>query len=168
MAITVIVVVSGFLGRYLYTAIPRSLAGVEVSSVDLARSIERAQQSVLEAAGQFSPAVQQLVAADGTRQRRQRSDWALVLSRGLDDWLYRQGLRTQIRVLERAERVKLDGLERLLKTRRDRERQLRMMQAAKRLLSYWHVAHVPMGVALFGSVIIHVAAEIYFGAGLMK
>lgn len=168
MVLTAIVVGSGFLGRYLYTAIPRSLAGVEVSAVDLARAIERAQQAVLEATGQLSPAVQQLVAADGARQRRQRSDWALVLSRGLDDWLYRQGLRSQIRSIERKEQVKLDGIERLLKTRRDRERQLRMMQAAKRLLSYWHVAHVPMGVALFGSVFIHVAAEIFFGAGLMK
>jgi len=168
LVLTGIVVFSGFLGRYLYTAIPRSRAGGEVSAVDLARAIERAQQAVLEAAGQLPPTVQQLVAADAARQRRQRGDWVLVLARGWDDWLYRQGLRTQIRSLERSERVKLDGLERLLKARRERERQLRMMQAARRLLSLWHVAHVPMGVALFGSVIIHVIAEIYFGAGLMK
>ncbi len=168
MMLTAIVVISGFMGRYLYTAIPRSLAGVEVSAVDLARAIERAQQAVMEAAGQLSPAVQQLVAADAARERQQRGDWVLVLSRGWDDWLYRQGLRSRIRSIERTENVKLDGIERLLKARRDRERQLRMMQAAKRLLSLWHVAHVPMGVALFGSVIIHVVAEIYFGAGLMK
>lgn len=168
LLLTAIVVGSGFVGRYLYTAIPRSLAGVEVSSVDLARAIESTQQALVATVGQLSPAVQQLVAADAARQRRQRSDWALVLVRGWDDWWYRQGLRSQIRTLERAERVKLDNLESLLRARRDRERQLRMMQASKRLLSLWHVAHVPMGVALFGSVIIHVAAEIYFGAGLMK
>lgn len=167
VALTALVVASGFLGRYLYTAIPRSLAGVEVSAVDLARAIDVAQQSVLEFVGQHSSAVQQLVAADAARQQRSGSSWALVLVRGPEAWFYRRQLHARIRAIERAENIRLDALERLLRARRDRERELRMMQSARRLLSLWHIAHVPMGVALFGAVAIHVAAEIYFGAGLM-
>jgi hypothetical protein len=43
-----------------------------------------------------------------------------------------------------------------------------MLQAARRLMSAWHIAHVPMGVALFSATAIHIAAEIYFRAGLLR
>jgi hypothetical protein len=168
MGLTVLVAGSGFLGRYLYTAIPRSLAGVETSSTDLVEAIQAAQVALTRLAAQHAPAVQSFVAADTHRQRRVRGDWALVFLRGWDDWRYRLGLRRHLRQLEKAGGQKLGDLERLLLQRRARERQLRMIQAARRMLSIWHIAHVPMGVALFSSVIIHVAATLYFGAGLWR
>jgi hypothetical protein len=168
MLLTALVVASGFLGRYLYTAIPRSLAGVESSSTDLADEIDLTQTTLATLAAQYSPAVQALVAADARRQRRVRGDWAMVLLRGWDDWRYRLHLRGQIRKAQQAERRTLRDVERWLMRRRSLERQLRMMQAARRLLSVWHVAHVPMGVALFSSIAIHVTATLYFGAGLWR
>ncbi len=166
MGLTVLVMTSGFLGRYLYTAIPRSLAGVETSATDLVEALQQTQARLLELVGQRSPAVQALVEADASRQRQGRGDWALVFLRGWDDWRYHTSLRRQIQQLEKAEPQRLSEVERLLLQRRARERQLRMMQAAKRMLSVWHIVHIPMGVALFSSVAIHVAATLYFGAGL--
>lgn len=168
MFLTVLVVGSGFLGRYFYTAIPRSLAGAEASSTDLALEIRQVQTSIAGLVDQRSAAVQALVAADAGRQRVMRGDWALVVMRGWDDWRYRSRLRGQVRGLERSEKQKLGDVERLLNRRRNLERQMRMLQAARRLMSVWHIAHVPMGVALFSSAAIHVAAEIYFRAGLLR
>ena len=168
MALTVLVCGSGFLGRYFYTAIPRSLAGVEASSTDLVDEIRRVQAAIAELTQQRSDAVQALVEADAHRQRRARGDWMLVLLRGWDDWRYRRNLHSQIRRLEKTGQQKLGDVERMLMQRRDLERQMRMLQAARRLLSVWHIAHVPMGVALFSSVAIHVSATLYFGAGLWR
>lgn len=168
MLLTVLVVGSGFLGRYLYTAIPRSLAGVEASSTDLVTEVSQVQATIADLVKQRSAAVQALVLADANRQRAARGDWALVFLRGLDDWRYRRRLRGQVRGLERSEQSRLNDVERLLTRRRNLERQMRMLQAARRLMSYWHIAHVPMGVALFSSAAIHVAAEIYFRAGLLR
>jgi hypothetical protein len=168
MALTTVVVASGFLGRYLYTAIPRSLAGVEASSTELVEEIGRVQSVLAELTRQRSTAVQALVEADARRQRQARGDWMLVLLRGWDEWRYGRYLRRQIRSLEKTEQQKLGGIERMLMRRRTLERQMRMMQAARRLLSVWHIAHVPMGVALFSSVAIHVVATVYFGAGLWR
>jgi len=168
MALTVLVCGSGFLGRYFYTAIPRSLAGVEASSTDLVDEIRRVQAAIAEMTQQRSDAVQALVEADAHRQRRARGDWMLVLLRGWDDWRYRRNLHSQIRRLEKTGQQKLGDVERMLMQRRDLERQMRMLQAARRLLSVWHIAHVPMGVALFSSVAIHVSATLYFGAGVWR
>ena len=168
MALTVLVCGSGFLGRYFYTAIPRSLAGVEASSTDLVDEIRRVQAAIAELTQQRSDAVQALVEADAHRQRRARGDWMLVLLRGWDDWRYRRNLHSQIRRLEKTGQQKLGDVERMLMQRRNLERQMRMLQAARRLLSVWHIAHVPMGVALFSSVAIHVSATFYFGAGVWR
>jgi len=168
MALTLLVCGSGFLGRYFYTAIPRSLAGVEASSTDLVDEIRRVQAAIAELTQQRSDAVQALVEADAHRQRRARGDWMLVLLRGWDDWRYRRNLHSQIRRLEKTGQQKLGDVERMLMQRRDLERQMRMLQAARRLLSVWHIAHVPMGVALFSSVAIHVSATLYFGAGVWR
>jgi len=166
LALTVLVVASGFVGRYLYTAIPRTVAGVDSSPSDLVELIQAAENALAALVGQLPRPAQVLVSADLQQQRPVRGDWALVFLRGWDDWRYSANLRHQIRTLEKSEKRRLGDLERLLLQRRARERQLHMMQAARRLLSVWHTAHVPMGVALFSSVAIHVAATLYFGAGI--
>jgi hypothetical protein len=166
LALTALVVASGFLGRYLYTAIPHTLAGVENSAGDLLASIAATQAALMELSRRLSPAAQTLVAADTEGLQYLRRDAALVFLRGWDDWRYRTGLQRHVRQLEKTEGTRLAEVEGLLLQRRRRERQYRMLQAARRLLSIWHIVHVPMGVALFGSVIIHVAAVLYFGAGV--
>lgn len=166
MGLTVVVVASGFLGRYFYTAIPRSLAGAEASSADLEVAMAQVQRSLAQIVGERSTAVRALVEADAARPRRKRGDLELVLLRGWDDWRYRRQLQGRVRAVERTERRKLGDVERMLMRRRSLERQVRMLESARRLLSVWHIAHVPMGLALFGSVAIHVAATLYFRAGL--
>jgi hypothetical protein len=166
--LTVLVVGSGFIGRFLYTAIPRSLAGTEASTNDLADEIGRLHDALRLLVRQRSPVVGALVEADAQRQRAVRSDAMLVILRGWDEWRYRLNLRRQVRALEKREHLKLGEVERLLLQRRTLERQMRMIQASRRLLSVWHIAHVPMGVALFSSVAIHVSATLYFGAGLWR
>jgi hypothetical protein len=59
-------------------------------------------------------------------------------------------------------------VEKLLLEQHARERQLQTVNAARRMLSVWHTVHVPLGVALFASVAIHVAATLYFGAGVVR
>ena len=166
MGLTGLVVASGFVGRYLYTAIPRSLAGAEASQAELAQAAVEVEARLAELAQQRSAAVQALVEADARWPRRQRGEIALVLLRAWDDWRYRRRLHAQVRQSERSEQRSLAEIERLLQRRRSLERQMRTLEGARRLLSTWHVAHVPMGLALFGSTAIHVAATLYFRAGL--
>jgi hypothetical protein len=166
MFLAVIVVASGFIGRYFYTAIPRSLAGVEASDSELQAEIGRVQTALVEAAGHRSADVQALIEADLRRQRVVRGAAGLVILRGWDEWRYRSRLNRQVRNLERAEKQKLADIENMLTQRRNLERQMRMLEGARQLLSVWHIAHVPMGITLFGAAAIHVIATLYFRAGI--
>jgi hypothetical protein len=159
--LTTLVVASGFVGRYLYTAIPRSLAGVETSATDLAADLRRTEAAL---AAEHSPALQALVRAEASAATGS-AGWGPVLLRGWDAWAYRRRVRGRLRQLERSEPGRLRAVERLLVERHTRARQLQTISAARRLLSVWHTLHVPLGVALFASVAVHVVATLYFGAG---
>lgn len=166
MGLTALVVASGFLGRYFYTAIPRSMAGAEASAEDLTAQIKRAQEEIAGLSARRSAAVRALIEADANRKRKQRGDLMLVLARSWDEWQYRRRLHSQVRRLEKIEKQKLSDVEAMLARRRNLERQVRTLEAARRLLSLWHIAHVPMGLALFGSAAIHAGAALYFGSGI--
>jgi len=59
-------------------------------------------------------------------------------------------------------------LEQLFARKRELERQTEMLETARRMLRSRHILHVPVGLPLFFSVAIHVAATIYLGAGLFN
>ncbi len=164
MGLTVLVVASGFFGRYLYGAVPRSLAGTEATPAQLGAELKRVQGALFQLAGQHSSTVQVFVEAEVRRPDVARGDLIQVLLRAWDEWRHRDTLRREVRRLEKAEKQKLGDIEKLLIERRRLERQVRTLEAARRTFSLWHVAHVPMGLALFGSAAVHIVATLYFGA----
>jgi hypothetical protein len=164
LALTALVVASGFFGRYLYNAIPRTISGAEATLAELESEVKTLRTAVSELAARRSLAVQKLVEAESRRGDNLGSDWTTVLLRAVDDWRYRRALRRQVRGLEKAEKRKLGDVERLLAQQKRLERQMRTYDSARQLLGLWHLIHVPMGLALFGSVGIHIVATLYYGA----
>ncbi|MFQ5407860.1 MAG: hypothetical protein ACE5FI_05480 [Anaerolineales bacterium] len=169
MALTVLVVGSGFIGRYLYTAIPHTLAGAETSRETLAAESERLRSFLQQFARTKSARVQNLVAAFGQREAKStRSDFLTLLGRGFYQWRFRRRLQAEVRRLEKTEREKLSELEKALARKRELDRQIDMLHTARRVVGLWHIFHVPLGLTLFSSVAIHVAATLYFRAGLFQ
>ncbi len=166
LALTALVVASGFVGRYFFTAIPHTMANAEATASELLAEVTRVQTAIEALITQRSAAVQMLVAADAQRPRVRRDGVMLVLMRGWDDWQYRRRLRARVKSLEKTEKQQLSDVERMLERRRTLERQVRMLDGARKVMSWWHIAHVPMGLALFGSAAIHAIATFYYGAGL--
>ena len=66
--------------------------------------------------------------------------------------------------LDQAERRQLNDLSRLLRRRRELERQIATLRSAHKLMSAWHTVHVPLGVTLFLSAFLHVIGTFYYGA----
>jgi hypothetical protein len=68
--------------------------------------------------------------------------------------------------LDREEK-KIEGrLKEFLRRKQQLERAMARTGRLRRLFRIWHVIHVPIGITLFVSVGIHIAATIFFRAGL--
>ena len=161
----ILVVLSGFLGRYIYTAVPRTLAGVEVDRRLLEEELREKRSDLLKWSRQQAGPLQQFVAAELQRLSQGQDSGAMsVLARLWTERRENWQLRRALGQFTGLERQKLREIEQLLRQYRRQSRQIRSLQAVRRLMGFWHTAHVPIGLTLFSAMIFHVIATIYFGA----
>jgi len=161
MAMTAIMVVSGFIGRYIFTTIPRSVDGIELEASQIERqaySLEaelqrRLQEQPLVAqslapllltgsggAGEIALTLQPL-----SWNRRLLLNWELARMRATPQ------VRSQVREIER-----------LARRRARLRRQVASLSRARRWMALWHAIHIPLGLALFTAAFIRIAAAIYY------
>jgi hypothetical protein len=159
---TVMVVASGFIGRYIYTSMPRTADEVEIESGQVMRQISIIEAE-LKQRYQAEPAT---VKASADRLVAERpikgSVGRLFLTRAWADWQQRrkwQALKKRSTPAERAHIVELEGLTRRRDTLR---RQMASLAMARKLFALWHAIHIPLGMLLFVAAFIHIAAAIYF------
>ncbi len=146
-----IVVASGFIGRYIYTAVPRTPEGAILEAGELERLIGQAEAALRLAAGE--------PAAAG---RTPSTGILLVLGRRpgelLDAWR-RWRARRRLDPAARAATARIDEMQNRLAELR---RQVASLATARRLLAAWHTIHIPLGMALFVAAFYHVGAGLYY------
>jgi hypothetical protein len=152
--LTLIVVLSGFVGRYIYTAVPRTADGVMVEVDQLQAELDRLE---IDLRNQF--ASDNILLNDLTS--RVESGSKAVLGRAL----FARSERRRWRALLNKIGVPPSEKERiisLLARRSDLARQVRSTQTARRLLAVWHSVHIPIGMALFAAAFVHIGAALYY------
>jgi hypothetical protein len=165
--LTLIVVGSGFIGRYLYTALPRTLSGVTTSKQALVGEITAVSTQINQFEITNSAHVRELVATLGNRTPS-RSPILTIFGRSWFQWRYERRIQREMRKLNKMGTAQREQLTKLLTRKRELERQTEMLETARRLLRIWHILHIPFGLTLFFSVTLHVVATIYFRAGLFR
>lgn len=133
--LTVLIVISGFIGRYIYTAIPRTADGIELTLAELeqqAGEIENALAGLTAAGREVAAEIATTPARGGSS--RQRADG-------------RQMSQTWARLQRERERLR---------------RIIARRQSARRLFSLWHNLHIPLGLTLFLIAFIHIGAAVYY------
>lgn len=166
-ALTFAVVISGIVGRYIYTAVPRTTDGTEVEAGELERQIAAAEAGLQrwldtqpEAAQAFFPHLDSLTSAP-------ESGLSLVLGRTFKEWSYRLRWGRQVRRVKGVSRSQARELAQLLRRQRALRRQQASLVMARRLLATWHAVHIPIGMVLFTAAFVHIGAAIYY-ATLLK
>jgi hypothetical protein len=163
MAMTIVVVASGFLGRYIYTAVPRTMAGKEVDRRTLEEQTIRQREALLKWSAGKSAHVQRLVQQEVALATREGESSPLtVITRSLQEYGQRRDLRATMRALEREEKTRMSELEALINRQRRLKRQIDSLQTVRKMMAWWHMLHVPLGLTLFASVAIHIVAAIYY------
>jgi hypothetical protein len=167
MLLTIIIVVSGFIGRYIYTAIPRTADGAEVALDDLQAQIAEADARLLTWSSNRSVAVGALASRWAAVPEGPQGGARLVLGRTFSHLVYQLQLLRETRRLDAEGRRQAAQLRRLVEERRRLQRQIQSLATARRLLAIWHTIPIPLGVALFTMAFIHIGAAIYL-ATLLK
>ncbi len=165
MLLTVVIVASGFIGRYIYTSVPRTVDGIEIEANELEKQV-RLLDGELQAWLASQPELYNsmsnsfsMSAVHGTSR--------LVFGRAFEEWNARlKWWRISSRMDHKA-RSQARELNELLKRERDLRRQLSSIALTRQLLGLWHAIHIPVGMALFTAAFIHIVAAIYY-ATLLK
>ncbi len=158
MLLTIVVVGSGFVGRYIYTAVPRTPDGVIVEAQELANQLSVLEQELAQwsaAQPEATAAMQHMLTAEGAVA-------GLGVGAVVSDWVNRWQWRYQIQRITPTLRPQARQLRQIVRRRRELRRQVASMDMARRLLSIWHAAHVPLGVTLFIAAFMHVVAAVYY------
>jgi hypothetical protein len=171
MILTLVVVASGFIGRYIYTAIPRSLSGEELSLDELADLVRQTETSLTRMqagkAGQGENDQAQLL--NGSAPVEGKAGLAgrgirLVWSRAWIDLRETVEAWQASRNPDKATRERVKALTQLRQRRNRLQRQMASLSAARNMLSIWHALHIPIGLSLFVMAFLHIFAAIYFGS----
>jgi len=159
---TLVVVVSGFIGRYIYTSIPRTLDGVEIEADQIRSQIQSIEVELANRMEAVSHSIQITQPVPKTNTLipgnlfLSTSDGPGVAESQPPLW----GISSQPDGA--AQSSPDEQLEQLVKRHEALHRQLTTLAAARRLMALWHTIHIPLGLALFTAAFIHIAAAIYY------
>jgi hypothetical protein len=162
MLMTVLIVASGFVGRYIYTAVPRTAEGVEIEARQLEEQMAAADAAIQTWLRAPESALRDLARNFASAPVGSAGQLSLVVGRGILDWSYQLNWWLQRRRLNPKQRAQARKLEALVSRRRALEVQLASLAMARRLLALWHAIHIPLGLVLFSAAFVHIVAAVYY------
>ncbi len=166
-----IVAGSGIVGRWLYQQFPRTIRGREMTLEEI-RADQAEVRQRLETEYRLAPAALAEVdalAAGSVRSIRSRAGVLALPLLLVDDALrpFRVArLRRRLRAAHRLPRHETHALVTLIRRQVATERRLAFLGTFRRFFTYWHVTHLVFFVAMFVLLLLHVASELFFGAGM--
>jgi hypothetical protein len=147
MLMTVIIVASGFVGRYIYTAVPRTVDGAEVQASELEKQIAGLEREL------------QTLYQSSSSPQTAEPEATLELGTGSGQGVLLAGAKAGPASKEQSRQIKA-----LVKQRARLTRQANSIANARKALATWHTVHIPIGLALFTLAGVHIAAAVYYAS----
>lgn len=154
---------SGFVGRYLYVRIPKTIRGVELSRAEIEAELQQARAQLDSA--NLPQSVRHLLHEFERTTTPQHGAVPGILD------LFFGELRVRTRLLLTRRHLRASGVDlRIVDTAVSRAadhaataRRLAHLQRTRRLFELWHVFHQPLVFGMFVIVAIHVGVAVYLG-----
>ncbi len=162
MLLTVIVVASGFIGRYIYTAVPRTADGTVLAREQLEAEIAAAGAELQVWLAQRPEADRALGLRLATLPDKPRGQLFMVLGRPFIELGQRWQWHREMAQADATVRGQAAQLEKLVAQQRRLQRQVASLAMTRRLLGIWHSVHIPIGIVLFTAAFVHIAAALYY------
>lgn len=162
----VAVALSGFIGRYIYIQIPRSLSGHELSLSELEDWDRAMVEAMRKTTGVSDELIDRLQRIIGHTQKSGRG--ALVVLAG---WLVSDlvmpfrlfALRRELAAHKGLDRGEFGRLIKLARKRAVLRRRMAFLRRAEKALHYWHVIHRPFALVMVIIMFVHITVSWLFG-----
>lgn len=161
---------SGIVGRYLYSRIPRSQAGVELTIEEIGAQRQSLLEEIARRSGLEVAAIEAALEPDPTPTDG-LGPWPTFRRMVSDGWRRRRAAKELQREIRRrrprhdqSDSAALREVARLASREMALVQQSRMLGATHDILRFWHVAHRPLAITALAAVIIHVAVVVSVGA----
>jgi hypothetical protein len=149
---TVVVVVSGMFGRYLFAMLPRAAHGVRLAIDEV-----RYELAELARAADDVPALASTLAAPSPTPDLDRLGLCGLIAADVGLRRERRRLRAELRC-----RPELAPYASLLERRLELGRRASTLEVAQRVFGHWTVFHRPLAFAVLGGMVLHVLAHFMF------
>lgn len=147
---TIAIVLSGIVGRFIYSAVPRTAEGAELGAETLAAECAAIEHELAQLG---------VAPTDPRLHNRPPGTLRLLL---LGRWILHRAYRNRLRrVLGRGHGAQV---RQLLEARHERHLALASLAATRRVLAYWHLLHVPLGILVFTLALLHIGWALYFSS----
>ena len=159
----ILVVASGFVGRYLFVRIPKSIRGQELTYTEVEQQAAELRTSLLETS--LPPALMTLVDAFEARVLPAKGSdpgWHGILLGELKLRYHLARLRHEIRRAGVAPGLLHRAVD-LIADRAVLLRRLAYLKKTKKLFEMWHIFHRPLAYVMLVIVAIHVVTVVYLG-----
>jgi hypothetical protein len=163
---------SGIVGRYIYSRIPRGRAGVELTLEEIAARRDGLFDQIAQHSGLDRPTVEAAL-APAVASARARGI-VRTLGRMIADDLARRGAERRLLRAWKArgggsgrrafDRTAIRVVLRLARQEVKLAQQVRMLDATQAVFRYWHVFHRPVAIAALLAVLVHVVVVVSLGA----
>ena len=158
LLMTGVIVLSGFIGRYIYTAIPRNADGLELEADEIYQQISALESAIAtwsEDISSDSDAPPDYAAVSVPAEFHPSRKPSEPITQRINGW-------NNQRTLDPQTREKTTSVDKLIKRHRTLERQRASLAQARRLMALWHTLHVPLGLAMFAAAFVHIGAAVYY------
>jgi hypothetical protein len=162
----VAVMVSGFIGRYIYAQIPRSIQGQELGERELA---ERDAALVAELRTDLAQDPNLLVDVEGLcriPEGTEAKGWRLLLFSIRDDLSRGQRTRALKGKLQATHHYTASLVRDIVAIARRRSllrRRIAVLHVSRDLFRHWHAIHRPFAFVMFGIAVVHVVVALLLG-----
>ena len=161
----VAVVLSGVIGRFIYTQIPHSISGQELSVNDLKNMSLYLDNKLNKDTSVHSGLVKEIEAAyDPALYANLSFTSALVYS--IKEHFKMRSILVRLKSELKTsgiDKINIKGTIKTAKTKITTSRRIGLLRTMRNIFRYWHIFHLPFAIVMFVIMIIHVAVTIVFG-----
>jgi len=161
----VAVVLSGAIGKFIYTQIPHTIQGQVINMREL-NSLSENLSHELKDDFHISDRIFNRIELITSTDRYKRLKFSTTMFFLIRDYL---GIKSVMRMLKnelRAAKVKRLERKKILKAAKAKliiSRRIGLLNSMQKIFRYWHVIHLPFAIIMFVIMFIHIAVEVVFG-----